>query len=55
MGLKPFVEPGFTPDAMKTSEQTPFYWKGNTSRPLRRPATAAFDWLSMNAGFWAVG
>jgi len=34
MGLKPFVELGFTPDAMKTSNQTLFYWKGNTSHPV---------------------
>jgi len=34
MGLKPFVELGFTPDAMKSSEQTIFYWKGNTSHPI---------------------
>ena len=33
MGVKPFVELGFTPDAMKTSDQTIFYWKGNTSHP----------------------
>ena len=33
MGVKPFIELGFTPDAMKTSEQTIFYWKGNTSHP----------------------
>jgi len=33
LGLKPFVELGFTPDAMKTSDQTLFYWKGNTSHP----------------------
>lgn len=33
LGLKPFVELGFTPDAMKTSDQTIFYWKGNTSHP----------------------
>jgi len=33
MGIKPFVELGFTPSAMKTSEQTIFYWKGNTSHP----------------------
>ncbi|MCW3836473.1 cellulase family glycosylhydrolase [Sphingomonas canadensis] len=32
-GIKPFVELGFTPDAMKTSNQTIFYWKGNTSHP----------------------
>ena len=31
--IRPFVELGFTPDALKTSEQTIFYWKGNTSHP----------------------
>ncbi|HYM85823.1 MAG TPA: beta-xylosidase [Pseudoxanthomonas sp.] len=31
--IRPFVELGFTPNAMKTSEQTIFYWKGNTSHP----------------------
>lgn len=33
MGIRPFVELGFTPAAMKTSDQTIFYWKGNTSHP----------------------
>jgi xylan 1,4-beta-xylosidase len=33
MGIKPFVELGFTPQAMATSPQTIFYWKGNTSHP----------------------
>ena len=33
MGVKPFIELGFTPSAMKTSDQTIFYWKGNTSHP----------------------
>ena len=33
MGIRPFVELGFTPNAMKTSDQTIFYWKGNTSHP----------------------
>lgn len=33
MNIKPFIELGFTPDAMKTSDQTLFYWKGNTSHP----------------------
>ena len=33
IGVKPFIELGFTPDAMKTSDQTLFYWKGNTSHP----------------------
>lgn len=32
-GIKPFVELGFTPEAMATSKQTIFYWKGNTSHP----------------------
>jgi len=32
-GIRPFVELGFTPDALKTSDQTLFYWKGNTSHP----------------------
>ncbi|WKL58735.1 cellulase family glycosylhydrolase [Asticcacaulis sp. ZE23SCel15] len=32
-GIKPFIELGFTPSAMKTSDQTLFYWKGNTSHP----------------------
>jgi len=36
-GIKPFVELGFTPDAMKTSDQTIFYWKGNTSHPKLEP------------------
>ena len=31
--IRPFVELGFTPGAMRTSEQTIFYWKGNTSHP----------------------
>jgi xylan 1,4-beta-xylosidase len=32
-GVRPFVELGFTPQAMATSSQTIFYWKGNTSHP----------------------
>jgi xylan 1,4-beta-xylosidase len=31
--IKPFVELGFTPTAMKTSENKIFYWEGNTSHP----------------------
>ena len=31
--IKPFVELGFTPSAMKTSDNQIFYWKGNTSHP----------------------
>jgi xylan 1,4-beta-xylosidase len=32
-GMRPFVELGFTPEALATSPQTIFYWKGNTSHP----------------------
>lgn len=32
-GIKPFVELGFTPEAMATSTQQIFHWKGNTSHP----------------------
>ncbi|MDZ5646547.1 GH39 family glycosyl hydrolase [Nitrospirillum sp. BR 11828] len=32
-GLKPFVELGFTPKAMATSDNKIFYWEGNTSHP----------------------
>jgi xylan 1,4-beta-xylosidase len=34
MDIRPFVELGFTPEAMKTSDQHIFYWKGNTSHPV---------------------
>src|ERR1039458_2876024 len=30
---KPFVELGFTPNVMKTSDNKIFYWQGNTSHP----------------------
>ncbi|WBT05033.1 cellulase family glycosylhydrolase [Brevundimonas vesicularis] len=43
MGIKPFVELGFTPDAMKTSDQTIFYWKGNTSHPQPEKWTGLID------------
>lgn len=33
IGIKPFVELGFTPNAMKSSDSSIFYWKGNTSHP----------------------
>lgn len=33
MGIKPFIELGFTPHQMRTSDQTLFYWEGNTSHP----------------------
>jgi xylan 1,4-beta-xylosidase len=32
-GIKPFIELGFTPEVMKTSEDSIFYWKGWTSHP----------------------
>jgi beta-xylosidase len=32
--IKPFVELGFTPNAMKTSDNKIFYWQRNTSHPL---------------------
>jgi xylan 1,4-beta-xylosidase len=31
--IKPFVELGFTPQALATSGNSIFYWKGNTSHP----------------------
>ncbi|WP_443747576.1 GH39 family glycosyl hydrolase [Asticcacaulis solisilvae] len=31
--IKPFVELGFTPQALKTSDNKIFYWQGNTSHP----------------------
>jgi xylan 1,4-beta-xylosidase len=43
LGVKPFIELGFTPDAMKTSEQTIFYWKGNTSHPVPEKWTRLVD------------
>ncbi|PZO71522.1 MAG: beta-xylosidase, partial [Sphingomonas taxi] len=43
MGLKPFIELGFTPDAMTTSNQTLFYWQGNTSHPDPEKWTALID------------
>jgi xylan 1,4-beta-xylosidase len=41
--IKPFVELGFTPDAMKTSDQTIFWWKGNSSHPQPGKWTALVD------------
>ena len=32
-GIRPFVELGFSPQALATSPQTIFYWSGNTSHP----------------------
>jgi xylan 1,4-beta-xylosidase len=31
--IRPFVELGFTPEALATSENSVFYWHGNTSHP----------------------
>jgi xylan 1,4-beta-xylosidase len=31
--IRPFVELGFTPKALATSENSIFYWRGNTSHP----------------------
>lgn len=31
--IKPFVELGFTPEALSTSQNSIFYWHGNTSHP----------------------
>ncbi len=42
-GIKPFIELGFTPDLMKTSNQTIFYWQGNTSHPKHDEWQALID------------
>ena len=31
--IRPFVELGFSPEALATSQKSIFYWKGNTSHP----------------------
>lgn len=36
-GIKPFIELGYTPAVMKTSNLTIFYWQGNTSHPQPGP------------------
>ncbi|MDE1916713.1 MAG: beta-xylosidase [Sphingomonadales bacterium] len=44
-GIRPFVELGWTPAALRTSNQQLFYWKGNTSHPdptMWRDLVAAF-------------
>jgi xylan 1,4-beta-xylosidase len=43
IGIRPFVELGFTPEAMKTSDQHIFYWNGNTSRPQLAKWTQLVD------------
>jgi xylan 1,4-beta-xylosidase len=36
-GIRPFVELGFTPRALATSDNKIFYWEGNTSHPRPGP------------------
>lgn len=43
--IKPFVELGFTPKALATSQNSIFYWQGNTSNP--QPA----GWQNLIAAF----
>ena len=47
--IRPFVELGFTPDALKTSNQTIFYWKGNTSQPKHEEWKALVDAFARHA------
>jgi xylan 1,4-beta-xylosidase len=35
--IRPFVELGFTPEALKTSDNSIFWWHGNTSHPRPEP------------------
>ncbi|WP_082580313.1 beta-xylosidase [Pelomonas sp. Root1444] len=42
-GVKPFIELGFTPAVMKTSDLKVFYWKGNTSHPQPGPWMELID------------
>ncbi len=44
-GIKPFVELGFTPKALATSNNSIFYWQGNTSHPQLGP------WKDLVAAF----
>lgn len=41
--IKPFIELGFTPLALKTSDQKIFYWAGNTSHPEPEGWVALID------------
>jgi xylan 1,4-beta-xylosidase len=41
--MKPFVELGFTPQALKTSENKIFWWNGNTSHPKPEAWHALID------------
>ena len=43
--IRPFVELGFTPEALKTSDNSIFWWHGNTSHPrpeMWRPLVGSF-------------
>jgi xylan 1,4-beta-xylosidase len=42
-GIRPFVELGFTPQALTTSGNSIFYWKGNTSHPKPEMWTALVE------------
>jgi xylan 1,4-beta-xylosidase len=42
-GIRPFVELGFTPQALATSSNSIFYWKGNTSHPRPEAWRALVD------------
>lgn len=42
-GIKPFIELGFSPKVMTTSNLTIFYWKGNTSHPQPGPWAELID------------
>ncbi|WP_019832749.1 GH39 family glycosyl hydrolase [Sphingomonas sp. PR090111-T3T-6A] len=42
-GIRPFVELGFTPQALATSSNSIFYWKGNTSHPKPEAWRALVD------------
>ncbi|MEP7131346.1 MAG: beta-xylosidase [Sphingomicrobium sp.] len=42
-GIKPFVELGFTPQALKTSDNKIFWWNGNTSHPRPEQWRALVD------------
>ncbi|WP_457391002.1 GH39 family glycosyl hydrolase [Roseateles sp. P5_E1] len=42
-GIKPFIELGFSPKVMTTSNLTIFHWKGNTSHPQPGPWAELID------------
>ncbi len=41
--IRPFVELGFTPQALATSQNKIFYWQGNTSHPIPAAWKALID------------